>query len=134
MADFSKAFDKIPFVSILSALVKFGIPREAVLFVKHFLMNRLQRVSSADNFSDWCGISSSVPQGSVLGPVLFALVVDSLSPVCSNTLCFKYADDVSFLHFIRKESEDFLQLEWNNLEEWASNVGLFLNLDKCIVS
>ena len=68
-----------------------------------------------------------------MGPVLFALVIESLSPICSNSTCIKYADDVTFLHFIREDSEDVLQREWENLEHWCKDVGLFLNFDKCRV-
>ncbi|MEL7309767.1 MAG: reverse transcriptase domain-containing protein, partial [Pseudomonadota bacterium] len=97
------------------------------------MTDRLQRVSSEQVLSRWSEVTSGVPQGSVLGPVLFALCIDSLSPICANSACFKYADDVTFLHFIRKDSDDVLQSEWNNLEKWSRDVGLFLNLDKCCV-
>ena len=131
--DFSKAFDKLPTNSILSSLISFGVPREAVIFILSFLTNRFQRVSSEECSSNWSKVTSGVPQGSVLGPILFALVVDSLSPVCSNSFCLKYADDVTFLHFVRDDSDDVLQCEWNNLEMWSNEVGLFLNFDKCCV-
>jgi len=68
-----------------------------------------------------------------LGPFLFCLVIDSLSPVCSNTHVVKYADDVSFLHFVRDLSDDNLQKEWDCLLSWAQTVKLPLNLDKCCV-
>jgi hypothetical protein len=133
-ADFSKAFDKLPFSSILSSLVKFQLPREAVVFLKNFLCDRQQRVSFDNCVSSWASISSGVPQGSVIGPFLFALVIDSLSPVCVNSTMIKYADDVTILHRIRNVSEDFLQVEWRHLEEWSDSVGLVLNFEKSCVT
>ena len=132
-ADLSKAFDKLPFVSILSALVKFQLPRLAVILIKDFLCNRWQRVSFDSCSSGWSSIMSGVPQGSVIGPFLFALVIDSLSPVCGNSVMVKYADDVTILHCIRNECEDYLQQEWEHLEEWTVSVGLSLNLSKSCV-
>ena len=86
-----------------------------------------------DRFSYYVSIPSGVPQGSVLGPILFALVVDSLSPVCENSCMVKYADDVTILHCIRVASQDSLQQEWDNLEEWSDSVGLCLNFEKSCV-
>ena len=76
--------------------------------------NRMQRVVSNCS-SSWISACSGVPQGSVLGPILFCLVVDSLLPACANTKILKYADDIVLLHYERKLSDDNLQLEWDSL-------------------
>ena len=134
-ADFSKAFDRLTFNSIVSALVKFGLPRQAVTLLCNFLCGRKQRVRFNGNVSDWSSITSGVPQGSVLGPILFSLVIDSYSPICNNSTCIKFADDVTILHFIRSQSDDFLQCEWTHLESWSESVGLSLNREKsCIMN
>lgn len=132
-ADFSKAFDKVSFNSIISALLKFCLPRQAVTFLCNFLCNRKQRVRLNFEVSNWCSITSGVPQGSVLGPILFSMVIDSYSPICNNSMCIKYADDVTVLHFIHAETEDFLQSEWSHLESWSDSVGLRLNREKSCV-
>ena len=133
-ADFSKAFDKLSFDSILSSLFKFELPRQAVLFIRDFLLNRKQRVRLPNEHSVWFDVTSGVPQGSVLGPLLFTLVIDSFSTICDNSVCIKFADDVSILHFVRSASDDSLQTEWTHLEEWSTKVGLFLNYEKsCIL-
>ena len=93
----------------------------------------MQRVICSDSVSPWTQISSGVPQGSVLGPILFCFVVDHLSPVCSNTEVVKYTDDVVFLHFLRTPSDDHLQLEWNSLVKWSDNFFLPINFSKCKV-
>lgn len=105
-----------------------------MLFLYDFLFYRYQRVCVTDNgLSDWSLVTSGVPQGSIIGPILFSLVVDSLSPVCDNSLCIKYADDISILHFVRTDEDDSLQSEWSHLEAWSSGVGLTLNCDKSFV-
>ena len=131
-ADFSKAFDILPFSSIVTSLIHFHLPREAVKLIKDFLCDRQQRVSFDDCVSRWAPITSGVPQGRVLGPFLFGLVIDSLSPLCSNSSMIKYADHVTIVRCIGNISEDFLQLEWDNLVDWSNSVGLVLNFRKVV--
>ncbi|MEL7309549.1 MAG: reverse transcriptase domain-containing protein, partial [Pseudomonadota bacterium] len=95
-----------------------------------FLSNRFQRVCLDGNVSDWSAVTSGVPQGSVLGPLLFCLVVDSLSPIFPNSSILKYADDVIILHFIRKSEDDKLQAEWNALVDWSETISLPINYSK----
>ena len=118
---------------ILSSLIKFALPFQAVVFLRDVLSQRSQRVSFNNSGSDWSAVTSGVPQGSVIGPVLFALVIDSLHPVCSNSVIIKYADDVTLLHCIREVGDDKLHDELSHLEQWSSANGLFLNFDKCFV-
>ena len=129
--DFRKAFDKLSYSSILNSLVKFDINSYIIRWIASFLTNRQQRVAFRNSFSDFVSISSGVPQGSVLGPVLFVLVMDGLSSSCPNTSILKYADDVTFLHFLRSQSEDHFQDEWNSLLSWADAIQLPINFEKC---
>ena len=76
-----------------------------------YLSCRKQRVLLDEAFSEGSEITSGVLQGSVFGPVLFAMVIDSLSPLCLNSLYIKFADDVTVLHFSRSAEDDHLQLE-----------------------
>ena len=131
--DFTKAFDKLSHSSIISACVELGVDCNLVKWLGSFLTNRKQRVLSNGLPSAWASACSGVPQGSVLGPVLFCLVIDSLTPACSKTKILKYADDVVFLHFLRTPSEDDLHLEWNSLLKWSSDVSLPINFEKCKV-
>jgi len=128
-ADFSKAFDKLTFQSIMSAICKFNLPRQAAVFLSDFLCNRKQRVRLRDEYSEWFDVTSGVPQGSVVGPILFTLVIDSFAPICNNSVCIKFADDVSILHFVRDPCDDLLQMEWLHLEDWSLNVGLHLHVN-----
>ena len=103
------------------------------MLVSSFLQNRVQCVWWNGQSTKWSPIPSGVPQGSVLGPILFGLVVNSFHPVCLNSRAVKYADDVTILHFVRSPSEDNLQAEWNNCVNWASVNKLPLNILKCKV-
>ena len=132
--DFSKAFEKIPHSTILKACYKFGLSLPCIKWISSFLSDRVQRVMIEDKASSWSSITSGVPQGSVIGPVLFCMAIDDLSSSCSNTSVIKYADDVSFLHFLKDPSDDNLQREWDNLIDWPHNSGLPINTKKCHVT
>jgi hypothetical protein len=128
--DLRKAFDKIPHKVLLDSMLKMGVPSGARRWTWSFLTSRYQRVKSGGDASSWISIPSGVPQGSVLGPLLFAVTVNSLHPVCDQTTLIKYADDLTFLHCIRDASEDGIDKELANLEEWSTEVGLPINFEK----
>ena len=131
--DFAKAFDKGLHHVIIAACVRFQLPSLAVKWISSFLFDRRQCVRVNECLSRWSSISSGVPQGSVLGPLLFCLVVDDFSTIFPNSLCIKYADDFTILHFVRNSADDLCQLEWNNVVDWADRRGLPINLSKCNV-
>ena len=129
--DFSKAFDSLPHRTIVDSVLRFALPRQAIVWISSFLRDRRQRVSCNNSLSDWCSCASGVPQGSVIGPLLFCLSIDSLSTVCQNSALFKYADDVTVLHFVRREEDDHIQCEMDNISAWSKSAGLPLNFSKC---
>jgi len=131
--DFARAFDKIPHSGIVTSCIRFGLPREAIAWIVDFLSNRFQRVKCKDSYSSWSPVSSGVPQGSVIGPLLFCMFVDNINVVCSNSSIFKYADDVSILHFVRSSREDHLQQELDNIMIWSESQNLPINFSKCKV-
>ena len=131
--DFAKAFDKVSHCGILRAVERFGLPREAVFWIASFLSERYQRVCVGNHVSRWHCVPSGVPQGSVIGPLLFCLFVADLSSICDNSVTFKYADDVTIVHFVRKNCDDRLQEELNNVLTWSSSRHLPVNESKCCV-
>ena len=131
--DFSRAFDKLPHSSIRRAVIDFALPKEAAVWISNFLTNRQQRTRVGTELSDWSPVPSGVPQGSVIGPLLFCMVLDSLSPLNNNNTMLKYADDVSILCYTRSPQEDTLQAEWDNIVSWSIRIGLPINTSKCAV-
>ena len=74
-----------------------------------------------------------VPQGSIIGPILFSLVVDSFTTVFDNSIVVKYADDLTIIDFIRNEDDDRLQEEINNISLWAASKSLSVNQSKSFI-
>lgn len=131
--DISKAFDRLLHSSVVNACLRFELPSQLTKWIGSYLSSRSQRVSLRGEVSSWVKVPSGVAQGSVLGPVLFCLVMDSLSSVCDNSIYIKYADDLTILQLIREQNEDNLQVEINNVLSWCSENGLSLNFSKCFV-
>ncbi|CAM4532923.1 unnamed protein product [Caretta caretta] len=90
--DFSKAFDMVPHRELLAKLEKMGINMKIERWIRNWLKGRLQRVTLKGELSGWKEVTSGVPQGSVLGPILFNLFITDLGTKSGNVLV-KFADD-----------------------------------------
>jgi hypothetical protein len=129
--DFVKAFDRAATQHILSTLVQLGVPRECYTWICSFMSDRLQRVRLEGAYSDWEHVRSGVPQGSVLGPFLFAVLIDTLVPLHPHrTFCIKYADDVTLIHQVPKGEIDQTDEEWLHVCQWAHLHDLEVNTKK----
>jgi Reverse transcriptase (RNA-dependent DNA polymerase)/Endonuclease-reverse transcriptase len=129
--DFAKAFDKVPHHLLIEKLKSYGLQKDVVKVISSFLCGRTQKVVIDGYESDLVSVSSGVPQGSVLGPLLFILYINDL-PDNIKSKCKLFADD-SLLHRKITCEADYqeLQQDLNEVLEWCNKWHMKLNLDKC---
>ena len=126
-----KAFDTIPHERLLLKLEKNGIDGELLSWVKDFLNGRRQRVILNGECSDWKNVTSGVPQGSVLGPVLFIIYVNDMPDSLQN-FCKIFADDTKIYTAVSKKSDqESLQQDLLKLSEWSRLWLLEFSIQKC---
>ena len=99
LPDFSKAFDRMLPDSAVRKLLHLGVTPALVQVVKSFFCERRQRVKYADTCSEYQSCKIGVPQGTIMGPLLWNVFVDDLKP---DINCIKYADDTTVYNIIRK--------------------------------
>ena len=94
-AHYSKASDTVQFKSVLTKMHNLGFPKEFLLWMVDYITDRRQIVQIDDRKSDMATAEFSVPQGSILGPVIFNLYVADLQKELQCD-CYQYADDTTF--------------------------------------
>jgi Reverse transcriptase (RNA-dependent DNA polymerase)/Endonuclease-reverse transcriptase len=129
--DFSKAFDKVSHALLLHKLKSYGLQPDMISLIRSFLLDRKQTVVLDGWSSEPVDVTSGVPQGSVLGPILFLIYINDL-PDKIKSKCRLFADD-SLLYRKILGKEDVIQLQ-KDLDEvimWCNTWHMTLNLDKC---
>ena len=129
--DFAKAFDTVNHKILLSKLSSLNVPIPLVLWLASYLSNRSCRVSFDGCTSRSFSPSSGVPQGSILGPLLFLFFINDLPPLLTCP-CLLYADDLKLFSAISSPMDCVsLQNNLDTLVRWCSTNGLALNVRKC---
>ena len=123
--DFSKAFDTVNHKILLSKLDHYGIRGTAYSWFESYLSNRSQFVTYENASSKPKVISCGVPQGSILGPLLFLMYINDLNFVCKDAMSIFFADDSNLF----KNGKDITKLE-EELNEILSNISEWLKVNK----
>ena len=130
--DFSSAFDRVDHKVLLEKLHSYSIRGNLLKWIQSFLSDRKQRVIFGGAYSSWASVTSGVPQGSVLGPILFLLFVN-INESLSSPL-FQFADDHTIVRCIRTvEGQVALQRDLDKIHLWTLDNNLPLNASKCAV-
>ena len=126
--DFQKAFDKVPHQRLLLKLKAHGSITD---WIEQWLTDRRQRVVVDGEVSNWKSVLSGVPQGSVLGPILFLIYINDLDDSkTSNVL--KFADDTTLFRKVNTDGDkQHLQNDLDRLVKWSEKWQMLFNFCKC---
>ncbi|KAJ8717226.1 hypothetical protein PYW08_005625 [Mythimna loreyi] len=130
--DYSKCFDRINHTVLLDKLLLTGIHGDLYRWFSSYIENRTQAVVLKGYVSGWNYVPSGVPQGSILGPLLFTLFISDIHKCFRHSYILLYADDMK-IHKVAKNISDAEQLQndLNRFEEYCVHNKLQLNVAKC---
>ena len=133
LLDFSKAFDTVPHRRLLDKLKFYHIESNIMRWIEQWLTARHQRVLLDGESSDYVPVLSGVPQGTVLGPLMFLIYINDITENISSQLKL-FADDCLLYRAIRTEQDALLlQKDLDSLSQWATIWQMRFNPSKCTV-
>ena len=131
--DISKAFDTVSHGILLKKLWSIGITSTLWSWFKDYLSNRYQRVTINNSYSDPLPVVSGVPQGSILGPLLFIVYINDMSSYINHSQYLKFADDTKcFLHINTLSDHIALQEDITAIFTWSLDSAMDFNFKKFI--
>ena len=129
--DFKKAFDTVPHEKLKAKLKYYCITGKVYDWISSFISDRAQRVMINGQYSNWTEVISGVPQGSVLGPVLFLIYINDLPNEIESQIKL-YADDTKLIKDIKGPQDNTtLQSDINKLVHWSEKWQLAFHPEKC---
>ena len=132
LLDFAKAFDKVPHLRLLSKLTSYGITGNTQNGINYFLSNRKQRVSVNGALSDITDVTSGVPQGSVLGPVLFLLYINDINGNIKSSMRLFADDSIIYRKISSKTDHEILQTDLSQFQTWSDKWQMEFYVSKCV--
>ena len=129
--DIKKAFDTVPHARLLTKLKAYGIRGDLLQWITNYLTGRKQCVVLNGCKSNWATVKSGVPQGTVLGPILFTIYINDL-PSAVESHCLMFADDTKLFRSVCTANDVIqLQRDLDGLCEWSSKWQLLFHPSKC---
>ena len=132
LLDFKKAFDVVDHDILCQKLFIYGFDETTISFFKSYLSDRTQQVYIGSVCSEQLPIKYGVPQGSILGPLLFILFINDLPLYIKNCCTDLYADD-STIHLAGKDFitlQSTVQEDLLSVEDWCNDNNMFINTNK----
>ena len=123
--DYAKAFDKVPYAVLLKKLHTFGMDLNFISLMRSYLLDRTQKASAQGQLSNALPVLSGVPQGSVLGPLLFLLFINDLPAIFLDAIPWLFADDLKLLFNTANFHDDSARLH-----NWNLSKGMLANTAK----
>ena len=133
LTDLSKAFDSLNHELLLAKLDAYGFDEPSLNFIHSYLSNRKQRTKVNNTFSTWAPVESGVPQGSILGPLLFNIYMNDIFWFTPDISIANYADDTT-PYTTNSDIQTLLAILQRNTEilmEWFNENYMKSNNDKC---
>ena len=128
--DLSRAFDSVIHPLLIKKLSEIGISGNYLTWIKSYLSGRSQRVEVCGSLSRMVQVTSGVPQGSHLGPVLFLLFINDVTSCFRSSCVLLYADDLKFYGVVDSNT-NALQSDLDMFVSWCSSNYLKINVSKC---
>ena len=133
LTDLSKAFDCINHDLLIAKLEAYGFDHNSLMYINSYLTGRKQRTKVNNSFSTWADIITGVPQGSILGPLLFNIYINDIFYFITEINVANYADD-NTPYAINESIENIINILESNsstLIKWFNDNYLKMNTDKC---